>query len=193
MNVDARTSKQAARSGWVVRLVSFGAATLLIALLLIAAAMMRYGLEREATPAEAVMVSEVARAPEPQRAPAPTPRRVVESGEAPTPVAAPTPIAQDIEPLLITQPVWIQRPRNTVRYYPREAFMQGVDGQVVLDCFVEVDGRLTCSVVSETPPDRGFGAAALAIAAAHVMQPAMRDGLPVRARYRMRVPFSASG
>jgi len=175
-----------------VRLVSFGSATLLIVLLLTIAAMMRYGLEQEAIPAEAVMVSESVRPPPPQSSPAPTPRRVIESAETSAPVAAPTPIAQDGEPPLITDPVWLQRPRNTARYYPRDAFMQGVDGQVVLDCFVEVDGRLTCSIASETPPDRGFGAAALAIAAAHVMQPAMRDGSPVRARYRMSVPFSAS-
>lgn len=69
--------------------------------------------------------------------------------------------------------------------------MRGVSGQAVLDCIVETTGQLSCVVESETPPAQGFGEAALAIAAAHVMQPAALNGAPVRGRYRMIVPFTA--
>jgi protein TonB len=95
--------------------------------------------------------------------------------------------------VVITEPVWLQRPRNPERFYPREAFMRGVGGEVVLDCEVDTDGRLACVVASETPSGRGFGEAALRIAGAHVMRPALQDGVAVRGRYRMVVPFSPSG
>jgi TonB family protein len=93
--------------------------------------------------------------------------------------------------VLITQPVWLSQPRNLARFYPRDAFMRGLNGQVVLDCIVETTGRLGCTIASETPRELGFGAAALAIASEHVMQPALHDGAPVRGRYRMVVPFTA--
>jgi TonB family protein len=195
VNDGERTPKQAAQPRWVVRLVSFGAAALLAALALIGVALTRYSIAWRDTPMPAVIVSEVAQPP-PQPQPRPeTPAPRAEERPAPQLAAAetPAPPAASASPPVITHPVWIERPRNPARFYPREAFMQGVEGEVVLDCMVDVTGRLDCSVASETPSNRGFGAAALAIAAAHVMQPATQDGAPVRARYRMIVPFSTSG
>lgn len=190
------TPKRAAQPLMVVRLVAFAGAALLAALALTGIGALRYRLDWITDNAEApvALIAEMAR---PAPAARPRPRapetsdaeRVQERNEA-TASAAP---GADAAPPVITAPVWIERPRNTARFYPREAFIQGVEGQVVLDCMVEADGRLNCSVASETPPDRGFGDAALAIAAAHVMQPAMRDGAPVRALYRMVIPFSTSG
>ncbi len=72
--------------------------------------------------------------------------------------------------------------------------MQSIAGEVVLDCDVDVGGRLSCVVASETPAGQGSGDAALRIAQAHVMRPAMENGaVAVRGRYRMVVPFSPSG
>lgn len=192
MNNGAQTPKQAAQPPGVVRLVSFGAAVLLATLGILGVAMLRYPLEWREVATPAVIVSEVAApARSEARRPAPVERRPqTEPAEATAPLA-PVEDAQPVGPApVITQPVWIQRPRNPARFYPRAAFMEGIEGQVVLDCDVEVNGRLQCAITSETPTGRGFGDAALAIAAAHVMQPAMRDGAPVRARYRMIVPFS---
>jgi protein TonB len=174
--------------------VSLGAAASLAAFVLIGVALTRYSVAWRDTPVTAVIVSEVTRSPPAERVrEAPAPR--VEEQPAPQLAAVETsaPPASNISPPVITHPVWIERPRNPARFYPREALMNGVEGEVVLDCVVEVNGRLDCSVASETPLDRGFGAAALAIAAAHVMQPATQNGAPVRARYRMIVPFSTSG
>jgi protein TonB len=92
---------------------------------------------------------------------------------------------------IITNPHWLRRPRDLQRYYPRRALELGVEGYVMLDCTVAVTGNLGCSVVSETPTNWGFGDAALRIAADHRMAPAMRDGVAVEGRYRMRVPFRA--
>lgn len=193
MNNGAQTPKRAAQPLSVVRLVSFGAAVLLAALALLGVALLRYPLEWREVATPAVIVSEVA-APARDQRPRPPPlerRPQPESAEPSAPSAPPADAQQSAGPApVITQPVWIQRPRNPARFYPRAAFIQGVEGEVVLDCDVEVNGRLQCEVTSETPAGHGFGDAALAIAAAHVMQPAMRDGAPVRARYRMIVPFA---
>lgn len=90
----------------------------------------------------------------------------------------------------VTNPMWLQTPRNLARYFPARALAMGREGQVVLDCAVGTDGRLSCAVVSETPPGWGFGEAALRISRDYRMTPAMRDGVAVEGRYRMRVPFN---
>lgn len=92
-------------------------------------------------------------------------------------------------PVVIADPHWVRRPRDLERYYPRLAHELGIQGEVVLDCLVSLSGGLQCVVMSETPPNRGFAAAALRIAREHQMVPAMRGGQAVAARYRMRVPF----
>jgi protein TonB len=84
----------------------------------------------------------------------------------------------------------LRRPTNLEIYYPGRARDRGVEGVVQLDCVVQVDGRLNCTIVSETPGGWQFGNAALRMARDHRMAPAARDGVPVEATYRMRVPFS---
>lgn len=196
MNDGVHTPEQAARSLRVVRLVSFAASATLAALVLFALASMRYAPAwREQERPHIAMVSEMAPAPSETRPPRPppsTPRREAEPQEQAAPPSAPT-AAPPSEPVVITSPTWIERPRHPERFYPRDAFMRGVAGEVVLDCDVDVAGRLACVVTSETPVGQGFGDAALGIANAHVMRPAMQDGAPVRGRYRMIVPFSPSG
>jgi TonB family protein len=186
-----QTRTQAAQSSRVVRLVSFGAAATLVGLLLWGAVSLRYApLWRDGEPPVAVLA-----ALEPPPAPPPqAPRREPRPETPDAPLALATgPQAEPAanEPVLITQPIWVSRPRNLARFYPRDAFMRGLNGQVVLDCIVETTGQLDCTIESETPVSQGFGEAALAIAAAHVMQPATENGMPVRGRYRMIVPFTA--
>lgn len=94
------------------------------------------------------------------------------------------------EPATITNPHWLRRPTDLGRYYPRRALERGVEGQAVLNCLVSTTGALSCTVLSETPHDWGFGEAALRIARDHQMQPASRGGENVVGRYRMVVPFA---
>jgi protein TonB len=89
----------------------------------------------------------------------------------------------------ITNAHWLRQPRNLQAYYPRRALQRSVEGSVQLDCRVLTTGNLRCAVVSETPAGWDFGEAALRIARDYQMTPAMRDGVPVEARYQMRVPF----
>lgn len=187
------TPGQAARSLRIVRLVSFGAAALLAVTLALLAASVRYSLQWAPASDAVVIVSEIARdAPAAERprardTPPPSPAQREDAVAAP-PAAESN--AAPSEPVTITNPTWLERPRHPERYYPRDAFMRGVAGEAVLSCDVDVAGRMTCVVVSETPEGFGFGDAALRIAHAHVMQPATQDGTAVRGRYRMVVPFS---
>jgi protein TonB len=95
-------------------------------------------------------------------------------------------------PQVITNPRWLRQPRDLARYYPSRALARNITGQVVLDCLVDANGALNCSVASETPANWGFGDAALRIARDYRMVPAMRDGQAVEGRYRMRVPFEVN-
>lgn len=117
------------------------------------------------------------------------PVRPVEPINAPDPRASnevPTAVPGPIE---ITSPHWQRRPSDLTRFYPQRALAHNVEGEVLLDCLVRVSGLLDCRVVSESPAGWGFAAAALRIASAHRMIPAIRDGIAVEGRYVMRVPF----
>ena len=95
----------------------------------------------------------------------------------------------DPGPPTISNPHWLQTPRDLARYYPMMAVRREIEGAVQLDCLVTTSGALQCAVVSETPANWGFGAAALRIAENYRMVPATRDSAPVEGRYRMHVPF----
>lgn len=94
------------------------------------------------------------------------------------------------QPITITSPVWTQRPTNLARYYPPRALSRGIEGSVLLECVVSVEGALACAPLAESPTGWGFADAAQRIARDYRMVPATRNGAPVEARYRMRVPFN---
>ncbi len=126
------------------------------------------------------------RAPPPQAQPPQHPQTVVpDATDDPTEAAASATPAE----VAVSNPTWLRRPTSLARFYPASAFMQGVAGDVELDCLVETDGRLDCAVVSETPPNAGFGQAALRIADEYRMAPLLLDGRPARGRLRMNIPF----
>lgn len=96
-------------------------------------------------------------------------------------------------PSLIAKPDWAARPTagDIARFLPA-ATRQGVSGEAVIECRVTEKGRLeACTVVSETPPDRGFGKAALAMAGKFRMKPQTVDGQPT-AGGTVRIPIKIS-
>lgn len=97
--------------------------------------------------------------------------------------------AEPYSPPVVSNPQWVRRPRDLARYYPPRALERGMEARVVMECAVSTQGLLNCSVVSETPENWGFGDAALRISRDYQMVPAMRDGLPIAARYRLVAPF----
>jgi protein TonB len=179
----------------LARAASLAASSALFALAILAAVSARYRLALDEDQPSVMVVSEL-RAPPAPAPPSPQPVErlplapLANAETAPPPLAAP-PSGEGREPALIVDPHWVRRPAHPERFYPRDAFVRGVDGRVELACFVETDGRLSCQVASEIPAGEGFGDAALALAGEHVMQPALENGAPVRARYRMVVPFSS--
>ena len=145
------------------------------------------------------IVPEPARPDPPRRAPEPPPPVRPIEGETILPIERPVPEAatqpaEFVPPRVetvptIVNPQWVRHPRDLARYYPARALQREIEGRVVLDCRVSVRGVLTCIVVSETPANWGFGAAAMRIADDYRMVPAMRGGVAVEARHRMVVPF----
>jgi protein TonB len=192
---------------FATRATSLSAAALLLGAAVLAALSMRFIVNPtpDTTPPP---FDTVVRPPDPPK-PLPEPPKPVVRPIAPTdplppiaqppvvdvsqpPMATPIPFS-DPRPqasVYITRPDWLRRPTNLESYYHVRARDRGVEGVVQLDCLVQIDGRLDCDVVSETPGGWQFANAALRMARDHRMVPATRDGVPVEARYRMRVPFN---
>lgn len=188
----------------VARATSLGAAALLMGGLVLLALTMSYTIQEidwRVEPAPIEMAT-----PEPPPPPPPTPAtqaqtapleapfelslqpplEPVSSTEPPAPYAGPGVYTGPVE---ITSPRWQVVPRNLQRFYPQRAIERNIEGEVMLDCLVDVSGLLDCRVVSESPTGWGFAVAAQRIARAHRMMPATRDGVAVQGRYAMRVPF----
>jgi TonB family protein len=89
--------------------------------------------------------------------------------------------AHDHPPAPLTAPLaWLSRPgaRDFEAAYPRDAFRDGLGGDVTLECLVQVDGELACVVANETPPGMGFGEAARLAAARFRLPQQTADGRP---------------
>ena len=77
------------------------------------------------------------------------------------------------------------------RLYPSAAVPKHILGKTMLHCTVDVDGYLSdCSVQSETPPDEGFGNAALEATGFMRMRPATNYGVPVRSPINVPLTFA---
>jgi TonB family protein len=111
-------------------------------------------------------------------------RRMPASYAAPQ---APAPAA----PPVIYEPDWLVKPQpaDIADVYPPEALKAGLEGAATIACAVSAEGRLVdCRLLSETPTDTGFGAAALKLSERFQMKPMSRDGQPV-AGGKVRIPF----
>jgi|HubBroStandDraft_5_1064220.scaffolds.fasta_scaffold122147_2 hypothetical protein len=78
------------------------------------------------------------------------------AGPAPASLAPPPAQARAAQP----------RPDPTLAFYPAAARAAGIEGQAVIRCAHDAHLAMKdCTLVSESPPGQGFGAAALAMAA----------------------------
>jgi TonB family protein len=95
-------------------------------------------------------------------------------------------------PTLVTMPDWASKPNgeDLAEFYPKAAAASGTPGSATISCKIDVEGALMdCAVLTETPSDQGFGAAALKMAAKFKMRPMTRDGKPV-AGGTVRIPIN---
>ena len=76
--------------------------------------------------------------------------------------------------------------------WPEAAYRDGVSGHVVLSCDIDRYGLAEwCTVASETPPDKGFGPAALELRPTFKLKPAMGPDGPIDAVMNVAVEFKA--
>jgi len=108
--------------------------------------------------------------------------------------AVPSP-APAMEPLAAA-PQFVRTPNanDILLAYPREAFRNGLNGTVVLDCASGTDGGLIdCRVVSESPAGHRFGLAALRLSTRYRLQSPPPDTAPPTAkRVRFGLSFATS-
>ena len=76
--------------------------------------------------------------------------------------------------------------------WPESAYRDGISGHVVLSCNIDRYGLAEwCKVASETPPDKGFGPAALELRPTFKLKPAMGPDGPIDAVMNVAVEFKA--
>jgi TonB family protein len=94
-------------------------------------------------------------------------------------------------------PVFDQRakPQDIAAAYPKAAFAEKISGDVELNCTADTSGRLVdCRVTKEDPAGRGFGDAALALAAKERVKAKDSNGVAiVGQRFERTVSFLAAG
>lgn len=105
-------------------------------------------------------------------------------------LAATSATAQTAE--IETHADWKRRPssESVAEHYPVIAQVLAMQGQVVLSCTVDINGRSTpCAVARESPSALGFGRAALELAETFEFHPAFANGAPKPSEVRLPVTF----
>jgi TonB family protein len=100
----------------------------------------------------------------------------------PASAQTPAPPAPPSHPDDITNPDWETKPEGDalVGLYPSWAFDHAVEGRVMMQCDVQVDGAMAnCVIVEEHPLGYGFGRATLQAQSYFRMHPRTINGLPV--------------
>ncbi|MDR1047544.1 MAG: energy transducer TonB [Treponema sp.] len=74
--------------------------------------------------------------------------------------------------------------------YPPIALRSGIEGRVILELFVNMNGEVKrIEILQETPKDRGFAEAAMKVFGDAKCSPAQANGEPVSVRWRYPVSF----
>ena len=140
--------------------------------------------------AVALAVSDTQLAKEAEATCRPDPAR---TGFPTDPRAAQIDVLRDARPLAGNRhPDWRYRPSPEVIqfFYPEAAWKADLEGKVVVGCEVNTQGTpQDCKVISETPPEKGFGPAALKVARICEFLPAHSNGKAVTSTVRIPIAF----
>jgi len=107
-------------------------------------------------------------------------------------VSQPATAPQRPPPATTDMPGWSRAPSpaDMTRVYPQEALRANMAGSATLECTIGPTGELVdCVAGDETPPQAGFGAAALAVAARFQMATQSPSGATTAGR-TVRFPVS---
>ena len=114
-----------------------------------------------------------------------------------TPIVT-TPVAEDegegehfLPMHMVSQPPrFDERGIAAALVFPPIALRSGIEGRVILELFVDRNGVVQqIRILQETPPNRGFGEAAVRAFYGRVGEPAMANGQAVSSRFRYPVVF----
>ena len=93
-----------------------------------------------------------------------------------------------------SQASWRVVPSAQMTDYPAFAQEFGFSGRTALECIHDPAGVVrTCEVLSEVPEGLGFGAAAVSVVRRGSVNPPTENGVPVGARFTVRIPFNMMG
>ena len=91
---------------------------------------------------------------------------------------------------ITTLPVFPEDQIRRATVYPAIAQRSNIEGAVFLELFIDRFGNIRdVRILRETPPDRGFGEAAVNAFRGIRAKPAEADGEPVAVRYRYNINF----
>ncbi len=91
-------------------------------------------------------------------------------------------VAANSSPKVIIGPEWLAKPNvnQFKQYYPELADRSDKTGEAIIQCAVKADGALqSCTIISETPEEYGFGAAAIGLSGFFRLKPVAKGGQKV--------------
>jgi protein TonB len=96
--------------------------------------------------------------------------------------------------LISSAPVFSEREILRALVYPAIPLRSGIEGMVYLELFIDREGLVKrITVLKETPPERGFGEAAVKAFEGMRCKPAEANGQAVAVRFRYPVRFKIRG
>jgi protein TonB len=80
--------------------------------------------------------------------------------------------------------------KRVIPEYPQELLVRGIEGEVTLVLIIDQQGEVTVDRILDWEGDRGFIQPTRLALSRCVFEPPTKDGQPVRARYKITIPFN---